>query len=330
MLILISVNYISSRMTNLVMKHRSLTLSLITFIAVIIVVEIIWGWLTLLSFWQEIPVILLILFTFLYWLSYLIRSARISLYFESEKIKLPTLIVLPLVVKQTFWANILPAKAGELSFPILMKRAFSTSFTHSVPALLVLRLFDAYVLVSIALSLILIQYSALVLVAWLIIAMLIPFFGITLRKHVIGVIYHFRHIKKAKWLWHIVHSIPNQYGKLIKLTALSWLNWGTKIFLFAAFLASMTPFTISQSMLGALFGEVSGMLPGLPGGFGSYEAAVSFGLLSYITEQITIDKSLIIAAALNSHLFIIFNSVLGAMIAFLLPKKLTSLEVSND
>jgi uncharacterized membrane protein YbhN (UPF0104 family) len=295
-----------------------------------ILVEIIWGWSTLLSFWQKLPTSLLILFTFLYWLSYLVRSARISLYFKTERIKLPTKIVLPLVVKQTFWANILPAKAGEISFPILMKRAFATPYSHSVPALLVLRLFDAYVLASIALSLLLIQYSLVGLIGWLIVAMAIPLLGVTLRKRVIGMIYRFRHMKKAKWGWRVVHSIPNQYDKLVKMTLLSWLNWAVKIFLFAALLSSMTPFSLSQTMLGALFGEVSGMLPGLPGGFGSYEAAVSFGLLSHVTEQITIDKSLIIAAALNSHFFILFNSVLGAIIVFLLPKKFTSLEVSDD
>lgn len=312
------------------MKHRSSILSLLTFIAVIVVVEIVWGWSILLSFWQDLPTRLLILFTFLYWFSYLIRSVRISLYFRSDQVKLPTRIVLPLVVKQTFWANILPAKAGEISFPILMKQAFATPYTHSIPALLVLRLFDAYVLASIAVCIVLIQYSVFALIGWLIVAMLIPLLGVTLRKQVIGCIYRVRHMKKAKWVWRIVRSIPKHYGKIVKMTLLSWLNWGVKIFLFAALLASMTPFALKQTLLGALFGEVSGMLPGLPGGFGSYEAAVSFGLLSHVTEPISIDKSLIIAAAVNSHFFILFNSVMGAIIVFLLPKKLTSLEVSDD
>ncbi len=311
------------------MKHRSSLLSFATFFAVIILVEMIWGWSTLLSFWQALPVSSLILFTFLYWFSYLVRSLRISTYFNNGSIKLPTNIVLPLVVKQTFWANLLPAKAGEISFPILMKRAFDTPYTHSVPALLVLRLFDAYVLASIALGLLLSQWSMLFLGIWLIIAATIPLLGISLRTQCIGLVYRFRSIKKARILWRVFASVPNQYSKLIKMTALSWLNWAVKIFLFAALLSSMTPFELSQTILGALFGEVSGMLPGLPGGFGSYEAAVSFGLLSHVTQHLTIDKSLIVAAALNSHFFILFNSVLGAIIAFLLPKKLTNLEASD-
>jgi uncharacterized membrane protein YbhN (UPF0104 family) len=312
------------------MKHRSSILSLCTFVAVIILVEIIWGWSTLLSFWQALPVSLLILFTFLYWFSYLVRSLRISIYFNSDKIWLPTRIVLPIVVKQTFWANLLPAKAGEISFPILMKRAFDTPYTHSVPALLVLRLFDAYVLASIALGLVLAQWSAAVLTIWLLIALLIPLLGVNLRKQSIGLVYRFRATKKARFFWRILSSIPDQYSTLIKMTALSWLNWAVKIFLFAALLSSMTPFELPQTILGALFGEVSGMLPGLPGGFGSYEAAVSFGLLTHATEQIAVDKSLIVAAALNSHFFILFNSVAGAIIAFLLPNKLTTPEASDD
>lgn len=312
------------------MKHRSSILSLCTFVAVIILVEIIWGWSTLLSFWQALPISSLILFTFLYWFSYLVRSLRISIYFNSDKIRLPTRIVLPIVVKQTFWANLLPAKAGEISFPILMKRAFDTPYSHSVPALLVLRLFDAYVLASIALALVLAQWSLLVLGVWLLIALLLPLLGVNLRKQSIGLVYRFRATKKARFFWRILSSIPDQYSTLIKMTALSWLNWAVKIFLFAALLASMTPFELPQTILGALFGEVSGMLPGLPGGFGSYEAAVSFGLLTHATEQIAADKSLIVAAALNSHFFILFNSVVGAIIAFLLPKKLTTPEASDD
>jgi uncharacterized membrane protein YbhN (UPF0104 family) len=312
------------------MKHRSSLLSFITFLAVIILVEIVWGWSVLLSFWQELPINSLILFTFLYWFSYLVRSLRISIYFNSDTIKLPTKIVLPLVVKQTFWANLLPAKAGEISFPILMKRAFATPYSHSVPALLVLRLFDVYVLASIALGLILFNLSIMYVIGWLFIAILIPLLGVTLRKQCIGLIYRYRHIKKAKWVWRILTNIPSNYVTLIKMTLLSWLNWGMKISLFAALLASMTPLNFAHTILGSLFGEVSGMLPGLPGGFGSYEAAVSFGLLSHATEQIEVNKSLIVAAALNSHFFILFNSVLGAIIAFLLPTKLTSLEASDD
>ncbi len=311
------------------MKHRSSILSFATFLAVIVLVEMIWGWATLLSFWQAIPSSALILFTFLYWFSYLVRSLRISIYFKSEHIRLPTKIVLPLVVKQTFWANLLPAKAGEISFPILMKRAFGTPYTHSVPALLVLRLFDAYVLGSIALGMILVQWSVGGLIGWLALAMLLPLLGIHLRKQCIGLVYRFRGVKKVRFFWRVLASIPDSHLTLIKMTGLSWLNWAVKIFLFAALLASMTPFELPQTILGALFGEVSGMLPGLPGGFGSYEAAVSFGLLTHATEQIAIDKSLIVAAALNSHFFILFNSVLGAIIAFLLPKKLTSLEASD-
>ena len=49
--------------------------------------------------------------------------------------------------------------------------------------------------------------------------------------------------------------------------------------------------------------------------------AVSFGLMANSSEAVTISNSDIVAAALNSHFFILFNSVLGAMIVFMLPSR---------
>jgi len=305
------------------MKIRSILISALTFLSVLLLVQYVWGWNTLLSFWTEIPLPAILLFASLYWFSYFIRSYRISIYFRSQTIKLPTKIVLPLVIKQTFWANILPAKAGEISFPIMMKRAFAMPFSRSVPALLVLRLFDAYVLGSIAVAIF--SYAVLQkwIFVWIVFSFFIPLFGITLRKHFIWLTYRYRKYPKAKFIWQILTNIPSTKLKLMKMTALSWINWGIKIFLFAALLATMTALTIDQTAIAALFGEVSGMLPGLPGGFGSYEAAVSFGLMANDTAIEAVKSSDIVAAALNSHFFILFNSIFGAMIVFLLPSKST-------
>ncbi|PWI33698.1 hypothetical protein DI392_09565 [Vibrio albus] len=311
-------------------KHRSLLLSVLTFITVILAVHFIWGWNTLLSFWKAIPTQHILAFTLLYWFSYLVRSYRISTYFQSSTIRLPTKIVLPLVIKQTFWANLLPAKAGEISFPILMKRAFATPYSHSVPALLVLRLFDAYVLASIAVALICYTQFSYLTWIWLTLAIFIPLSGTFLRKHFIWLTYRYRKYKKARFVWQILTNIPSTYGKLLKISALSWLNWGVKILLFAALLASMTPFTLDQTTFGALFGEVSGMLPSLPGGFGSYEAAVSFGLMSNGADSDIITKAELVAAAVNSHFFILFNSIFGAIIVFMLPARSTTLEKNYD
>ncbi len=322
-------NYTAFLMSRAI-KHRSLLLSVLTFITVILAVHFIWGWKTLLSFWQAIPLPYLLAFTLLYWFSYLVRSYRISTYFESSTIKLPTKIVLPLVIKQTFWANLLPAKAGEISFPILMKRAFATPYSHSVPALLVLRLFDAYVLACIAVALICYTQFAYLTWLWLVLAVFIPLSGTFLRKHFIWLTYRYRKYKKARFVWQILTNIPSTYAKLLKMSVLSWLNWAVKILLFAALLASMTPFTLDQTTFGALFGEVSGMLPGLPGGFGSYEAAVSFGLMSNGIDSELISKTELIAAAVNSHFFILFNSIFGAIIVFMLPDSSTTLERNYD
>ncbi|MCW8995444.1 MAG: flippase-like domain-containing protein, partial [Psychromonas sp.] len=181
------------------MKFRSTLISVLTFSSVILLVQYIWGWTVLLSFWKVIPLAAIISFTLLYWFSYLIRSYRISIYFNSATVKLPTKTVFPLVVKQTFWANILPAKAGEISFPIFMKRTFDIPYSHSVPALLVLRLFDAYVLGSIAVAIFAYAFLEKWIFAWLIFSFFIPLSGITLRKHFIWLTYKYRKHRKSKF-----------------------------------------------------------------------------------------------------------------------------------
>jgi len=308
-------------MSSIARKHRSFFLSMATFIAVIFIAHSVWGWRILLSFWQEISLSYLILFILLYWFSYFIRSLRISLYFKSNHVNFPLRMVLPLVIKQTFWSNLLPAKAGEISFPILMKRYFATPYTHSVAALLVLRLFDVYVLVAIALAIYLFTFISYWVGTWLILMFFFPLIGIFMKRKLIGLSYRYRHKTKGKLSWRILTKIPDTPKKILIMSGLSWINWITKILLFSALLATMTHLGLGKTTIAALLGEISGMLPSLPGGFGSYEAAVSFGLMAQDSGVNILQSSDLVAAALNAHFFILFNSIFAAMIIFIVPNQ---------
>lgn len=300
------------------MIKRSTLLSVATFVSVAIVVQLVWGWDTLLSSWQAIPMGHLAAFISLYWFTYLLRAYRIRIYFAKSNLTLSLSGLCSLVVKQTFWANLLPAKTGEVSFPLLMKRKFSVAYTDSVPALIVLRLFDAYVLGSIAASLALWLWSPWLVLIWLPVAFVLPFISIKLYRFMVGILYRYRSHKYARLGWKLLRNIPQSPVTLMQMNLLSWANWAVKVVLFAGILASMTFLSIDQTLLASLIGEVSGMLPGLPAGFGNYEAAVSVGLMPYMDGASTSDM---VAAAVNAHLFILFNSVFGAMVAYSMPSK---------
>jgi uncharacterized membrane protein YbhN (UPF0104 family) len=299
------------------MTDRATYLSIITFLGVIIGVQFTWGWDSLFAVWQRLPLTHIIVFITIYWVTYGIRTARIATYFKVPRDRqIPLGRLMRVVVKQTFWANVLPAKTGEVSFPLLMKKNFAISYTDSVSALLVLRLFDAYVLGTIALALIVQTIAPLASLIWLIASLGLPLTAAPLRRTFIGLAYRNRRRKVAWYGWKLLRNIPVDPARLMRITLFSWLNWGLKIALFAGLLASLIQLPMTQTLLAALVGEVSGMLPGLPGGFGNYEAAVSFGLMPYMPQEST---GIMIAAALNAHLFILFNSVLGAFIAYILP-----------
>ena len=293
-------------------------ISVLTFLSVVMAVHFIWGWGDLLSFWKKIPLPQLMVFTLLYWMSYPIRSYRISVYFRSPSLTLPLKHVLFIVVKQTFWSNLLPAKTGEISFPILMKQVFKMSFTRSVPGLLVLRLFDAFVLGTMVLAVLIYAYIGYWAFAWLLISVFIPLAGIFLKSRLQRLVERHSQNRIARFVEKVLPGIPSHFGQLIHISVLSWINWGVKIFLLASLLASMTHLGILQTVIASILGEVSGMMPGLPGGFYSYEAAVAFGLFTSSDMPHLADSGMI-AAALNAHFFILFQSILGAMILFLFP-----------
>lgn len=299
------------------MTNRSSILSITTFLGVILGVHFVWGWPALIATWSELPFTALLLFVGLYWLTYGIRAYRIAVYFKSpQSSKLPLGALSRVVVKQTFWANILPAKTGEVSFPLLMKTNFAIDYVASIPALLVLRLFDAYVLGAIALAMLLQVWQPIAAVGLLVATFWLPLVGVPLRAWLIRSLFPLRDRKFAWYGLKLLRNIPTNRKLLIQVALLSWLNWAVKIALFAGLLASLAQLPISQTWLAALVGEVSGLLPGLPAGFGNYEAAVTFGLMPYMSTEST---SAIIAAALNAHLFILFNSVFGALVAYALP-----------
>src|SRR5690606_23572126 len=79
--------------------------------------------------------------------TYIVRAARIYRYF---RLKGGFTLCLRMFVQHNMLLNTLPMRAGEVAFPVLMKRYFDMPVKKSVPALIWLRMLDMHALALVA------------------------------------------------------------------------------------------------------------------------------------------------------------------------------------
>lgn len=163
---------------------------------------------------------------------------------------------------------VLPFRAGEAGYPLLMQRRFGVPLADSLKSLLWLRLQDAAVLATLAalwlppMSMAArAGWSALLGAAWL----LVLAFG-------------------ARWLARLAERLP-----AVQRFQAAWLahrndragwalcgaNWLVKLAVFAMLLQALAPLDFGAALRGALGGELASVLPLQgPAGLGTYEAGV--------------------------------------------------------
>jgi uncharacterized integral membrane protein len=163
---------------------------------------------------------------------------------------------------------LLPMRAGELGYPMLVKQVFGASWQASVRSLLWLRLQDLLVLATLALCL------------W-------PGFSWAWRVGAALIWVGLVAAPPRLWLWILkrrlkgmatVRSLMHRRSGLAGW-CLSWGNWVLKLTAVAGLLYSLAPQAFSlglqQALAGALGGELAALLPVQgPGGLGTYEAGV--------------------------------------------------------
>jgi hypothetical protein len=163
---------------------------------------------------------------------------------------------------------LLPMRAGELGYPMLVKQVFGASWQASVRSLLWLRLQDLVVLATLAVCL------------W-------PGFSWVWRVGAALIWMGLVAAPPRMWLWVLkrrlkgmatVRSLMHRRSGLAGWY-LSWGNWVLKLTAVAGLLYSLAPqgfsLGLQQSLAGALGGELAALLPVQgPGGLGTYEAGV--------------------------------------------------------
>jgi uncharacterized membrane protein YbhN (UPF0104 family) len=235
-------------------------------------------------------------------LSYCVRAQRIVTEFRSL-INARYSEVLRVVLMHNAWVNILPFRAGELAFPLLMRSRFGVAVERSAASLLWLRVQDACVLaLAAALALPRVPLATRLGIAAVVLAGTIALWVLARTRRPLGrpVLEKLRAGLAAAtgspwqtWLWTV-------------------LNWAIKLAALALLLAALLPAPAMIAFSGALGAEAAAVLPvqGVAG-FGTYEAGAAAML---VPAGVALRDAL--PAALVMHLVVIASALLAGLWAW--------------
>lgn len=213
--------------------------------------------------------------------------------------------------------NLVPMRLGELSFPALLKRYFGVPLARGVGGLLWFRAMDLHVLlaaaaVALAWGAVPFAVSGALLVGWIAVPRIV--FG--LRDWLGRSVARWLRGKVRDLAQEALAGMPPNVGTFWRTQLWTVANWGLKLAVFAWLLHTFAGAGLAASLMGALGGEISTVLPvhGL-GGAGTYEAGVVTGLAPFGLEV-----RAALAAAVNLHLFLLGTSIVGGFLGLALKK----------
>jgi uncharacterized membrane protein YbhN (UPF0104 family) len=271
------------------------------------------GWESVLAPWRQLRLHAMAVAALIVLLSYIVRTMRIVVFFEAEmRARFPA--ALRLMLMYNLWNTLLPT-IGEVSFPILMQRYFIISATRSLPALLWFRLLDLYVLLLLATTSLMLDRNswrpAALVVALLTLAIPVAYRWL---PGTIGYLERKSNGTVKESLSEIRKALPGSRCLLLS----SWwtlVNWALKLLVFAWVIQQFVSIGFGQSLLGAVGGELTSVLPvNTIAGAGTYEAGVVAAL-----APADVGHQEALKAAVNLHLFLLSCTLLSGFLSYLLP-----------
>ncbi|MBL8260362.1 MAG: flippase-like domain-containing protein [Candidatus Competibacteraceae bacterium] len=285
------------------------------------------GWPQLLAPWRSIAMSALALATLLAAASHIARALRLYDYF------LPAtrggfIACLKLTLLHNLFNNLLPMRAGEASFPVLMRRYFDAPLARSLAALLWFRLMDVHALAAVAILAVGRRWldagwTGLLAAVWL----SLPWWLFRLQSAPVWG----RLGQRLPPRWR--DRLARARGGLPQTPAAFWrawlwtqLNWWVKLAVFAWILRLFAPMPAAAAVMGALGGDLTSVLPvhGVAGA-GTYEAGVVAALMPF-----GIETGVALAAAVNLHLFVLGLSAAGGALALLLRPESPAAGMARD
>lgn len=294
------------------MKLSYLT-SVTLFIAFVALIEFYFGWRNLLAPWRALPYSLVLLAIILTFVTYWVRAMRLYDYFRDD-MRGAFAACLKLMLLHNFFNNLLPMRAGEISFPILMKRYFNVPLMRSTPVLLWFRVLDMHTLVLLALAITIKPwtYAVAACLLWLSVPYLLFLANAKLLNYLNG------HPggRPRRLLYKVLVSLPYSHNAFWRAWLWTVINWVVKLGVFVWVLRLFIEIPFAAAWLGVMGGDVTSVLPiHAFAGAGTYEAGVVAGLLPFGAPAEAAFK-----AAVNLHLFLLATTLLGGALSLLLAR----------
>ena len=293
---------------------RRLALSLAVLIIFVVLNELFVGWDELLRPWLLIdnPIVVLGPCALLA-LSYLVRTLRVYRYFGFKR---GFGAMLRLLLQHNAWVVLLPMRAGELAFPVLMRRYFVVPVERSVPALLWLRLMDFHTLILALLVTLSLVWRSTAMIAitasWAAVLLACLFLARRLSRAQpeFDPATRVAAIRRS-----ILSAVPPSAGRVAEDWGLTAANWLLKLLAFGWIIQVFASLRYHPSLLGAVGGELSSIMPinGLAG-FGTYEAGA---ILAMQTVGVAWESAL--TGAVNLHFISLGTAIVAALFSQLVP-----------
>ncbi|XHS78864.1 lysylphosphatidylglycerol synthase domain-containing protein [Burkholderiaceae bacterium UC74_6] len=235
-------------------------------------------------------------------LCYLARATRLWLEWRTvSDLKLRTMLAV--AVQHNAAVHLLPMRAGEVAFPLLMKRHAGAGLTDSALSLATLRLQDFATVMALA-----------VLLLWpgagslgLLLAAVAAFLLLQPRLQA----WRPQHPKLARLAEALRRSRAGHIGWL-----LCFISWSLKIGVVALLLTQLTQLPALTALRGALGGELSAGMPVQgPAQFGAYEASMLGTVMLDVGRDL--DAAAMTAAAFVVHLFIFLVACFAGLIGWI-------------
>jgi hypothetical protein len=235
-------------------------------------------------------------------LCYLARATRLWLEWRTvSNLNLGTLLAV--AVQHNAAVHLLPMRAGEVAFPLLMKRHAGAGLTDSALSLATLRLQDLATVMALAVLLLWPGLGSLGL-------LLAAVAGLLLLQPRLQS-WHPQHPKLARLAEALRRSRAGHVGWLM-----CFISWSLKIGVVAMLLGQLTGLPMLTALRGGLGGELSAGMPVQgPAQFGAYEASMVGAVM--LDTGASIDVAAMTAAAFVVHLFIFLVACLAGLIGWI-------------
>jgi uncharacterized membrane protein YbhN (UPF0104 family) len=295
-------------------------------LALIVVVDRVLGWQSIIGDWQAVSAQALTAALALFLTSHLLRAFRIY-HYSARALGLGYGDTVKISAVHQAFNNVLPMRLGEGAYPLLMRRYGGQAIGSALADLIWLRVLDLMIMGSLVVALIVGSVTGAMImvmsaIATVALASFILASAIAAGRRGSG---DANKSRLASVVTTLVDRAPATWGQQAVLLILTVAAWAAKLLGLLVLLDAMTALPMATILSSLVGGELSGILPvhGLAGA-GTYEAAfVGAGTLGGEPA----DR--LLQAAVNAHIFVLLTTC-GLAALLLLPLLVSTDKVRDN